>query len=407
MPDLIQTVTSALPPDAVAKIAGLLGATPSATGTAVGAAAPALLAGAIQQGSTTSGATDLLGLIKQATATGNPVDGIGSILSDDTARSQYLSQGQTLASGLLGARSEAVASAVGGTSGLAAGATSTLLAVLAPLVLGALGKAAGPSPTPGQLQAVLNESRGGVFGALPSGLTSLFGQGATATAGVAGATATAGVAGATATGAAATATAARGGLSRLLPWIIAAIIAVLLLLLLFQCMNKKAPTVTAPALPVVQAPTLPSIPTVNLKLPGGVSINVPEGSIGFGVTKFLESNEPAPKTFVFDNLNFDTAANTLTSESRPTVVTLVTILKAYPHAQARIVGYTDNQGDPAANKTLSDTRAATVKQELVNGGIAADRIETAGLGEENPVADNASEDGRAKNRRTELVIITK
>jgi outer membrane protein OmpA-like peptidoglycan-associated protein len=117
---------------------------------------------------------------------------------------------------------------------------------------------------------------------------------------------------------------------------------------------------------------------------------VPEGSIGYTVAKFLESNAPAPKTFIFDNLNYDTASNALTPESQPTVAALTAILKAYPNVQGRVVGYTDNQGDPAANKTLSDARATTVKNALVAGGIAAGRIETAGMGEANPVADNAT-----------------
>ena len=113
------------------------------------------------------------------------------------------------------------------------------------------------------------------------------------------------------------------------------------------------------------------------------------------------------ETFVFDNLNYDTASNALTPESKPTIDTLVLILKAYPNVRGRVVGYTDNQGDPAANKTLSDARAATVKKELSAQGIAGERIETAGMGEADPIADNATEEGRAKNRRTELVIVRK
>ncbi|HEY9234829.1 MAG TPA: OmpA family protein, partial [Phenylobacterium sp.] len=157
----------------------------------------------------------------------------------------------------------------------------------------------------------------------------------------------------------------------------------------------------------VTPPPAATVAPQTLTLPGGATISVAPGSIGYGVATFLASNEPAPKTFVFDNLNYDTASNALTPESRPTVETLAAILKAYPNVQARVVGYTDNQGDPAANKTLSDARAATVKREMVALGIAADRIETAGMGEADPVADNATEEGRAKNRRTELVIVRK
>ena len=101
-----------------------------------------------------------------------------------------------------------------------------------------------------------------------------------------------------------------------------------------------APTVNPPAAttPNVSAPTLPAIPRINLRLPGGASIDVPEGSIGYSVARFLESNEPVPRTFVFDNLNYDTASNALTPESQPTVAALAAILKAYPNVQGRADG---------------------------------------------------------------------
>jgi outer membrane protein OmpA-like peptidoglycan-associated protein len=68
-----------------------------------------------------------------------------------------------------------------------------------------------------------------------------------------------------------------------------------------------------------------------------------------------------------------------------------------------IEGHTDNVGAAAANKTLSDNRARSVMNAVVGGGIAANRLSAAGFGADKPIADNRSEDGRAKNRRVELV----
>ncbi len=66
-------------------------------------------------------------------------------------------------------------------------------------------------------------------------------------------------------------------------------------------------------------------------------------------------------------------------------------------------GYTDNVGDPAANRNLSEQRAAAVVGALTGAGIDASRLKAVGFGQDKPVADNNSEEGRAKNRRVELV----
>jgi outer membrane protein OmpA-like peptidoglycan-associated protein len=70
----------------------------------------------------------------------------------------------------------------------------------------------------------------------------------------------------------------------------------------------------------------------------------------------------------------------------------------------RVEAHTDDQGSDSANLALSQRRADAVRQALVNGGIAAARISAVGKGEANPVADNASAEGRARNRRVEITV---
>src|SRR5436190_18768255 len=147
MPSLIDSVLGAIPPDGLSRLASLTGATPAATSSVLGMAAPTLLAGALQQGSTPGGASNLLSLVNQAVSGGNPLDRVGSILSsDDTTRSAYMSQGHMLAEGLLGGRMHGVVSGLSRSSNMGAGAISTILSMLAPLVLGSIGRALGPSP---------------------------------------------------------------------------------------------------------------------------------------------------------------------------------------------------------------------------------------------------------------------
>ena len=143
-------------------------------------------------------------------------------------------------------------------------------------------------------------------------------------------------------------------------------------------------------------------------VPGGADIRVPEGSINYNLAKFLGDKTAAtPKNFTFENLNFQTATTQLTTPSVATVSDLATVLKAYPSAQVQLVGHSDSTGSPAANKVLSLDRANAVKRMLVNDGVAADRISTAGMGQDHPVASNDTAEGRERNRRLELNVTSK
>jgi OOP family OmpA-OmpF porin len=80
------------------------------------------------------------------------------------------------------------------------------------------------------------------------------------------------------------------------------------------------------------------------------------------------------------------------------------ILRAYPTATIRIVSYTDSVGTAASNLDLSRDRSETVKGLLGSRGIEPSRVSTSGLGQENPIASNDTESGRAQNRRTDFVV---
>ena len=77
-------------------------------------------------------------------------------------------------------------------------------------------------------------------------------------------------------------------------------------------------------------------------------------------------------------------------------------LKAYPEVRVEVAGYTDDVGKEDYNLGLSQRRADSVKQYLVNAGISTDRVLARGYGESNPVASNSTASGRAENRRIEF-----
>ena len=102
-------------------------------------------------------------------------------------------------------------------------------------------------------------------------------------------------------------------------------------------------------------------------------------------------------------INFDTGKSTIKTESQPIIIQIAEMLKANAELRIGVEGHTDNVGNPKSNKTLSDERAKTVMAAIVAQGIDAKRLTAAGHGQDKPVADNKTEEGRAKNRRVELV----
>jgi len=102
-------------------------------------------------------------------------------------------------------------------------------------------------------------------------------------------------------------------------------------------------------------------------------------------------------------LHFDTGLATLKAESQSQLDQAAQMLKAAPALKIEVAGHTDNAGTPDANLKLSQARAGSVMQALVSRGIAAGRLTAKGYGQAAPLADNKTEDGRAKNRRVELV----
>ena len=101
---------------------------------------------------------------------------------------------------------------------------------------------------------------------------------------------------------------------------------------------------------------------------------------------------------------FETARSAVRGESAPTLKEIAAALKEHPDLRVRIEGHTDNTGSADANMRLSQERAAAVKDVLVKEhGIDASRLETAGLGDTKPVADNKTPEGRSSNRRVEVV----
>lgn len=169
--------------------------------------------------------------------------------------------------------------------------------------------------------------------------------------------------------------------------------------------ERPAQPAAPPSATPAKAPPIAGL--VRMTLPDGVEIDVvPMGveqkMVAFADDRFAFIDKT--KWFDFDRLRFMSGSTELTPGSRAQLRNVAKIMKAYPNMKIKIGGYTDNVGEPASNKRLSDGRAKGVMSQLIKLGVLADRLEAEGYGELHPIADNATAEGRAQNRRTAVSI---
>ena len=146
------------------------------------------------------------------------------------------------------------------------------------------------------------------------------------------------------------------------------------------------------------------------KLPGNVDLKVPQRGVETQLLGFIQDPTKGVDegTWLdFDRIVFDSGSAQLRAESREQLNNIAAILIAYPDVHMKIGGYTDNTGDPQSNLKLSQDRAHTVVAELINLGIEPDRLQAEGYGNQHPVADNSTEDGRTQNRRISMRVTQK
>ena len=108
---------------------------------------------------------------------------------------------------------------------------------------------------------------------------------------------------------------------------------------------------------------------------------------------------------VLEGVSFGNNSAQLTSESFSALDQVAESLAAYPEVRVEIQGHTDSLGSPAYNLDISSRRAAAVKDYLVSQGIDPSRLAAVGYGEDLPLTGNETREGRARNRRVELVRI--
>ena len=106
-----------------------------------------------------------------------------------------------------------------------------------------------------------------------------------------------------------------------------------------------------------------------------------------------------------NDITFDTDSYAVRPSLQSDLGKVADSLLQYPDTRVQVVGHTDSDGEAGYNQTLSERRANAVADRIQAGGVRYDRIETLGQGEDQPLASNLTEDGKAQNRRVEIVVI--
>lgn len=107
--------------------------------------------------------------------------------------------------------------------------------------------------------------------------------------------------------------------------------------------------------------------------------------------------------FITYGITFDVGKSTIKPESMGEINRIVTLMKENPDLKFSVEGHTDSTGNEASNQTLSEARSKAIVDKLIELGIATDRLTASGKGQSSPIADNGTDEGRAKNRRVEFV----
>lgn len=429
--NLIDAAKGLFTNELVGKASAYLGESENSVTKALTGIVPSLLGGLTEKATAShEGAVEVTNLAKESDNAGF-LGNLGGFF--DNGGDSLLSKGTGLLGGLFGeGKTNMLSSLISQFSGAKSSSITSLLSLAAPAILGMLGKHASSNNLGADgLASMLSSQKSNIANALPAGLnlSSIFGGfGSKAAETVSHATTT--------THHYATDTEEKrgGGMKLLFPIILLALLgAAAWYFFKDGCRGPEDPehttathtdtSSTEGTHTTTMIGKLDSLSgdfiydlgeNVAITLPNnGGSLTVGKNSTEYKLVNFLNDKNAMIDTvkgnwFEFTNVRFKTGGSDITDESLAQLKNLVTIAKAYPAAQFKIGGYTDNTGDAAKNVALSQKRADAVAAKLKELGMAATGLESAkGYGQEWPIADNATAEGRAQNRRVAVNVKAK
>ena len=388
---------------AIAKAASFLGENNAATYKAINFILPALLGGMANKSASSEGVNELMQHLKNSSKI-DMSGSLGTLIGGGTLTQNLMGTGRELISSLFEKRAGHIADWIATNANIKIASASSLMNIVSPILMNLISKR-GVSNANGFVN-LLNEQLPILRDAnLPEGLVKVANLDLTTQV-------------TTKVDNIDDESTFDFDFSKLVPWILGAIGIAACIFLYKTCsipdLSKPSATLadktTNTPAATTTATTTPTavIDSVHkLTLPEGV-MDIPKGSfLDKLYTEVTDPKADLTKPLTLDSIYFKNASARLTPESIAQATELSKLLRAYPNVEIRIEGHTDNFGIPEKNLRLSYLRAASVKRFLTRSGIVPTRITTEGLGDTKPIADNATPEGMAKNRRIEVYVTKK
>jgi OmpA-OmpF porin, OOP family len=395
---MILSLTNLLDSQAIYGLAVRLGESEESVSKGLGAAMAAILGGMANKTKDPGGLRQIFDMIA-----GVPTDLLNAVEISNEASGgamppALVDMGQRLLPVLFEGNQSAVVDSIAQGAGISPGAAARLMSFAAPIVLGFLGtRVRERGMDVSEFTNLLHRESSSINAHLPAGLSSAW-----STLKPAGAVAAA-------PGASPVSVKAKGPSW----WLVLAIAALAILFGIIWYVQRAGHSPGNTNLQQGATRARAAVPGlgdfIDRELPGDARINVPQNGVESRLLEFIRDGaRPVGNTwFDFDRLTFDSGSAILRPESEEQLQNIAAIMKAYPNLRLKIGGYTDNTGNAAANLRLSQLRADTVTRELGSMGVAQNRLEGEGYGNEHPAADNSTAEGRAKNRRISMRVLQK
>jgi outer membrane protein OmpA-like peptidoglycan-associated protein len=396
-PDLMGIVSKQITPDIIRSAASQLSEDRTMTASALSAAVPSALTALSDVASSDTGARHLKDVIdeKRRDDARGIDDGTSLFPSGQSAAGEHAA---ALIDDELGPRSSSIAAAVADATGIKPASAQKLMGGVATVAVAALAKSPGGLGA-GALQSMFREQRGRWVSKLPGPVASLFNGHARPAIVPLDRPVDRGYHDGFVTG-----PAIRELEAPRRNWMIPLILVALALLAIPVLRGLRHPRMPAQPVPAAEPPAPVVRAPEQEGAPAPAPVAAEPGTIEDMAAYLAGSGETTPHAFSPSPLTFAFGSATPTDQSTKTLDQIAALLKAHPAATIRVESHTDAVGNREANLNLSQARAQSIKNELVDRGVDGARIETAGMGGELPAASNDTPEGRASNRRSEIVV---